>query len=117
MAIDPIGAFRGTSMSAGAGRVSSGSGFAAALEQAGAKPKTSYQELEDYVNMTPAQRMRADLLKKLGLTEDDLASMSPAERQGVEAKLQELVQQQMQEAQARQQAGVQQATKRINIVA
>ncbi|WP_296948956.1 hypothetical protein [uncultured Massilia sp.] len=121
MAIDPISAFRGTAITASTGRISGSGGFAAALEQAGVKPKTSYQELEDYVNMTPAQRMRADLLKKLGLTEDDLANMSPEARQGVEAKLQELVQQQMRETkekqQAKQQAGARQATTRIDVVA
>ncbi len=127
MAIDPIGTLRNASATGGAARSGgSGGGFAAVLEQASAgKPvtRTAYQELQDYVDMTPAQRMRADLLKKLGLTEDDLAAMPADERQGVEAKLRELVQQQIQEAQQKQQAqqarpaGTAQATKRIDVVA
>jgi hypothetical protein len=104
MATDPISALRNTSIITNTTKTSgTGSGFADALSQAtGAAPKTAAQQLEDYVNMTPEQRMRADLLKKLGLTEEDLANMSPEERMGVEAKLRELVQQQMQEASTRQ---------------
>lgn len=60
-----------------------------------------YQKLDDYVKMTPAQRMREELLKKLGLTEDELASKSPQEREGIETKLRDLVKQQMQDAQAK----------------
>ncbi|QGZ41721.1 hypothetical protein IP92_00707 [Pseudoduganella flava] len=112
MATDPISALRNTSIIPNTTKTSGAKGsFADALSQAtGAAPKTAAQELEDYVKMTPEQRMRADLLKKLGLTEDDVAGMSPEERKGVEAKLRELVQQQMEEASAKQ-------TTRIDTVA
>lgn len=63
-----------------------------------------YKQLDDYVKMTPAQRMRQALLEKLGLTEEELDAMPPEERAAVEAKMRELVRQQMEEAQA-QQAG------------
>ena len=78
MATDPISALRNTSSITNTTKTSgSGSGFADALSQAtGAAPKTAARQLEDYVNMTPEQRMRADLLKKLGLTEEDLAKVS-----------------------------------------
>ena len=52
--------------------------------------KTAAQELDEYVKMTPEQRMRADLLKKLGLTEEELAAMSPEERQAAESKIAEM---------------------------
>jgi hypothetical protein len=54
------------------------------------KPKTAAQELDEYVKMTPEQRMRADLLKKLGLTEEELAAMSAEERQPAESKIAEM---------------------------
>ena len=106
MAIDQIGALRNGSVATSAGRTgaagAAGGDFASVLGAAtGAAPKTAAQELEDYVNMTPAQRMRLDLLKKLGLTEEELANMSPGERSAVEAKLTELVQEQMREAAAK----------------
>ncbi|MGB9990033.1 hypothetical protein [Pseudoduganella rhizocola] len=60
------------------------------LSETTLKPKTAAQELDEYVKMTPEQRMRADLLKKLGMTEEELAAMSPEERQAAEAKIAEL---------------------------
>ena len=54
--------------------------------------------------LTSTERMRADLLQKLGLTEEALAVMSPEERKSVETKLRELVHEQMREAQAEQSA-------------
>jgi len=109
MGIDPIGAYRNTAYMGMSGKLNGASaakeaGPGLALSASEVKPKTSYQELDEYVKMTPAQRMRADLLKKLGLSEEDLANMSPEERQGVETKLREMVQQQMQEAAKQQYA-------------
>lgn len=99
MAIKPMGVSNELVYAGGIGRLSQlKAGNAATPAAAVTKPKTSYQELEDYVKMTPAQRMRVDLLKKLGLTEEDLAAMSPEERQGVEAKMRDMIQQQMQQA-------------------
>jgi hypothetical protein len=48
--------------------------------------------------MTPAQRMQADMLSQLGLTEDQFKAMTPAEQQKVEAKIQQMVKQQAQES-------------------
>lgn len=113
MAIDAMGAYRGTPYTVGGSRPSgaaSGTGGAA-------KAGDVYQELEDYVKMTPAQRMRADLLKKLGLTEEDLAAKSPEEQQAIQAKLTEMIQQQMQEMQAKQEAGTKKTGQWIDTVA
>lgn len=44
---------------------------------------------------TPAERMREALLKRLGLKESDLATMSTEERQAVEAKLAEMIKQEV----------------------
>ena len=123
MALDPISAFRNTSITASTGKVPDlGAGFASMLEQAtsasnttatSTAAKSNSQQLEDYVNMTPEQRMRADLLKKLGVTEEELASMPPEERAGIEAKMKEMVQELAQKAAAEQQAG----TRRVDTVA
>jgi hypothetical protein len=99
MAIKPMGVSNELVYMGGAGRLSQlNAGKALTQAPTDARLKTSYQELDDYVKMTPAQRMRVDLLQKLGLTEEDLAGMAPEERQGVETRLREMIQQQMQEA-------------------
>ncbi|NVD96528.1 hypothetical protein [Massilia sp. BJB1822] len=53
-------------------------------------------ELDDYLKMSPAQRMREALLKKLGLSEDDLAKMGPEERKKVDEQMGDLAKQEMQ---------------------
>jgi hypothetical protein len=64
-----------------------------------AKPTNSVvQQFLQYANMTPAQRMQADMLSQLGLTEDQFKAMTPAEQQKVEAKIQQMVKQQAQES-------------------
>lgn len=46
--------------------------------------------------MTPAQKMRAMMLAKLGVTEEELKAMSPEERAKVEQKLKDMIKQQVQ---------------------
>lgn len=97
MAIDATRAY-GVGSAAGTGKPAA---------SAGARSPNVYQQLEDYVKMTPAQRMRMALLQKLGLTEEDLAGMTPDERAGVETKLRDMVRDQMEQARSRQQGPVQ----------
>jgi hypothetical protein len=52
-----------------------------------------------YARMSPAERMRASILKSMGLSEDDLNAMSPQDRQKVENTIEEMIKQQMEEAQ------------------
>lgn len=66
-----------------------GTGQAAARPAAGEDP--TVKEFMDYVNMTPAQKMRASYLSGMGLTEDDLAKMSAEERQKVEDKIKQMI--------------------------
>ena len=51
-----------------------------------------------YARMSPAERMRDNILKSMGLTEDDVNAMSPADRQKLEDKIKELIKQQMEAA-------------------
>lgn len=45
--------------------------------------------------MTPAEKMRAMMLAKLGVTEEQLKAMSPEERAKVEQKLKDMIKQQV----------------------
>ncbi|WP_245306793.1 MULTISPECIES: hypothetical protein [unclassified Rhizobium] len=44
-------------------------------------------EFTDLVNQTPAERMRSQILERLGLTEDDLKAMPPEEREAIEKQI------------------------------
>jgi hypothetical protein len=63
------------------------------------KPANSVvQQFLQYANMTPAERLQAQMLAQLGLTEDQFKAMSPADQQKVEAKIQQMIKQQAQES-------------------
>jgi TPP-dependent pyruvate/acetoin dehydrogenase alpha subunit len=49
----------------------------------GAKTQTPEDEFKAWASMTPAQQMRATMLASMGLTEDKLKAMSPADQKKV----------------------------------
>jgi hypothetical protein len=53
--------------------------------------KTAKEEFLDYAKMTPAQKMRASMLSKLGVTEEQLKAMDAKERQKIEDKIKEMI--------------------------
>ena len=53
--------------------------------------KTAKDEFLDYAKMTPAQKMRASMLSKLGITEEQLKAMDSKERQKIEDKIKEMI--------------------------
>ena len=53
-------------------------------------------EFLKYQAMTPAQKMRAMMLAKLGVTEEQLKAMSPEDRKKIEDKLKDMIKQQVQ---------------------
>jgi hypothetical protein len=53
------------------------------------------QEFLKYAHMDPIDRMRANILKSMGLTEQDLQNMTPQQRQGVEQKIKDLLEQEL----------------------
>jgi hypothetical protein len=61
-----------------------------------AQTKSVEQTFLDYAKMTPAERMHAQMLAQLGLTEDQFKAMDPAAQQKVEDKIREMVKQQVQ---------------------
>jgi hypothetical protein len=74
---------------------SSGAG-ASSLTAAPAKAKSAADDFMSFVNMTPAQRIRAAILGNMGLTEDAVKAMSAKDREAVEAKIKDLIKQQFQ---------------------
>ena len=58
--------------------------------------ETAAQKFLEYANMTPAQRLQAEMLGQLGITEDQFKAMTPAEQQKVMDKVRDLVKQQVQ---------------------
>lgn len=88
-----IGAATGTT------QASSSTDFSALLDKArkNAGPSAA-DDIAAYVKMTPAQRMRADLLKKMGLTEDDVKAMPADKRQALEDKIASMMKVQMESA-------------------
>lgn len=55
--------------------------------------KSARDEFLDYAKMTPAEKMRAAMLAKLGVTEDQLKSMDADARKAIEEKLKAMVKQ------------------------
>jgi hypothetical protein len=53
------------------------------------------QQFLDLAKMNPFDRMRANILKSMGISEKDLANMSPQERQAVEDKIRQMIEQQL----------------------
>ncbi len=98
MSIAPIHAVSGASAPAGASKKTDGKSFDEVMQEAlnGGKvsKKSAADELEAYVKMTPEQRLHADMLNRLGLTEEQVAKMSPEDQQAVAAKIADMIKQQ-----------------------
>jgi hypothetical protein len=73
----------------------SGADFSSYMDRAAAPASvaTPEDELQAYVNKTPAERMRDAILKQLDLTQDELNAMPPEQRKGVEAQITDLMKQ------------------------
>lgn len=65
---------------------------ATAGKRSAQSPEESFLE---FVKQSPAERLRAAMLKELGLTEESLAGMAPAERLAIEEKIKERLKQKM----------------------
>ena len=55
--------------------------------------ETAEQKFLEYAKMTPAERMHAQMLAQLGLTEDQFKAMSPADQQKIEDKIRDMIKQ------------------------
>ncbi|MBR0874560.1 hypothetical protein JQ633_29675 [Bradyrhizobium tropiciagri] len=52
------------------------------------------QQFLKYAQMSPMDRMRANILKSMGLSEEDLKNMTPEQQKAVEQKIKDLIEQQ-----------------------
>jgi hypothetical protein len=55
------------------------------------------QDFLDYAKMSPMERMRDEILKGLGLTEQQFKELSPAQQQAVDQKIQQIMMKQLQQ--------------------
>jgi hypothetical protein len=81
---------------------SSASASSNGTTSAGASGATSQgnsvvQDFLDYAKMSPAKRMRENILKSLGLTEQQFEKLSPAQQQAINQKIQQIMLQQIQQ--------------------
>ncbi|MDU7559099.1 MULTISPECIES: hypothetical protein [unclassified Pseudomonas] len=66
----------------------------ASASSTGTATKTSAtDEFKDYMSKSPAQRIREQLLKEMGLTEDDFKAMPPEKQQAITDQITALMQQ------------------------
>jgi len=56
-------------------------------------PGSAEQDFMAYAKMTPAQKMRAEILGSMKLTENDLKAMPAKQRQEIEDKIKHIIQQ------------------------
>ncbi|VIO76890.1 hypothetical protein CI1B_67680 [Bradyrhizobium ivorense] len=54
------------------------------------------QQFLKFAQMSPMDRMRANILKSMGLTEEDLKNMTPEQQKAVEQKIKDLIEQEFQ---------------------
>ena len=89
--------FTTPSPTASVGPSKSASATASLATSLATKPaETAAQKFLDYANMTPAERLQAQMLNQLGISEDQFKAMSPADQQKVLDKIREMLKQQLQ---------------------
>jgi hypothetical protein len=73
----------------------SGSGATASLTAVPSQDDSVEQAFLNYAKMSPMERLRANILKSMGLTEDQLKSMPPEQQKAVEQKIEQLIKEQL----------------------
>ncbi|OJU10649.1 MAG: hypothetical protein BGN86_00690 [Caulobacterales bacterium 68-7] len=53
-------------------------------------------EFGDYMKMSPAEKMRAEMLKRLGVTEEEYKAMSTEKRQLIDKQIEDMIKQEAQ---------------------
>jgi hypothetical protein len=75
----------------------SGTGAKASGSASASQDNSVVQDFLNYAKESPAERLRASILKSMGLTEQQLDQMPPAQRQAVEKKIEETIKQKLQQ--------------------
>jgi hypothetical protein len=86
----------GSSLTSGL-TLGSGSSASASSSAASQSDDSVVQDFLDYAKMTPAERMKANILKSLGLTEQQYDALSPAQKQAIDQKITEIMKQQLEQ--------------------
>jgi hypothetical protein len=76
----------------------SGTGAKASGSASASQDNSVVQDFLNYAKESPAERLRASILKSMGLTEQQLDQMPPAQRQAVEKKIEEIIKQKLQQS-------------------
>ena len=61
-------------------------------------PSAAEQDFDTWAKMTPAEQMRAEVLRELGVKPEDLDKMDPKDRAKLEQKIKDLIHEKVQEA-------------------
>jgi hypothetical protein len=69
-----------------------------------ADSEAAIRKFLDFQQKTPEEKIRAQILASLGLTEDDVKNMSPEQQQALEEKISAIMKQKMEEERQKQQA-------------
>lgn len=59
-----------------------------------AETQTAEQKFLQWAKMTPAERMHAQMLSQLGITEEQFKAMDPAAQQKIEEKIRDMIKKQ-----------------------
>ena len=76
---------------------SSGTSAKASSSAASSQRNSAVQDFLNYAKESPAERLRASILKSMGLTEQQLDQMPPAQRQAMEKKIEDIIKQKLQQ--------------------
>jgi hypothetical protein len=74
-----------------------GSGTTGSNSAAVSQDNSVVQDFLNYAKESPAERLRDSILKSMGLTQDQLDKMPPAQRQAVEKKIEDIIKQKLQQ--------------------
>jgi hypothetical protein len=101
MQISSAGSYYGlTSRSPASNSSPTGSAVAGATASNSAAASQDNSVVQDFLNYakeSPAERLRTSILKSMGLTEQQLDQMPPAQRQAVEKKIEDIIKQKLQQ--------------------
>ncbi len=78
-------------------RLSGAPGAQSSASATASSPQSAAQQFEQYANMTPAQRLHAQMLAKLGMTEDQYKALTPADKQKVDDTIRDMIKKQLTE--------------------
>ena len=85
----------GSSSAPASSSSASGTTAASSAAQNFGSANSAVQQFEQYAKMTPAQRLHAEMLAQLGLTEDQFKAMTPAQQQKINDQIAQMIKKQM----------------------